>query len=204
MGSNSLNCQFLNCSFIDSNTTAQSAQYLLRASNANNTLVQNCTFYGGTIGADVTGPAPDTRAFGNILRFNTFSDQTNTAIRVVNQNGVWVDSNYCNDVKTNASYVILGQYCYQGSKITRNKVFSSKGACCIGVSDFHGSATQYNLVANNMVVSSDDNTTNLLTTPLNIIKGSYMKVVFNSVRMNAPERMNIAAATFGGDIITNS
>ena len=204
MGSGSLHCQFLNCSFIDSNTAALSAQALLRATNANNTLVQNCTFYGGVIGADVTGPAPDIRSSGNVLRFNEFSNQVNTAIRVVNQNGVWVDSNYANDVRTNASYIILGQYCYQGSKITRNKVFSSKGACCIGVSDFHGAPGQYNLVANNMIVSSDDNTTNLLTTPLNIIKGSYMKVVFNSVRMNAPDRVNIAAATFGGDVITNS
>lgn len=204
MGSNSTNCQFLSCSFIDSNTAALSAQALLRASSANNTLVQNCTFYGGTIGADVTGPAPDTRSYGNRLKFNNFSNQVNTAIRVVNQNDVWVDSNYANDVRTNASYVILGQYCYQGSKITRNKVFSSKGACCIGVSDFHGSSTQYNVVANNMIVSTDDGTTNLLTTPLNIIKGSYMKVVFNSVRMNAPDRVNIAAATFGGDVITNS
>lgn len=203
-GSNTLNCQFLNCSFIDSNTAALSAQALLRATNANNTLVQNCTFYGGVIGADVTGPAPDMRSYGNTLEFNNFSNQVNTAIRVVNQNGVTVDSNFANNVQTNASYIILGQYCYQGSQITRNRVYSTKGACCIGVSDYHGSSTQYNIVANNMVVSADDGTTNLLTTPLNIIKGSYMKVVFNSVRMNAPDRVNIAGATFGGDVISNS
>lgn len=204
MGAESQHCQFLNCAFIDSNATALSAQALLRATSANNTLVQHCTFYGGTIGADVTGPAPDTRSNGNIVRFNNFANQINTAIRVVNQNGVWVDSNFVNDVQTNASYIILGQYCYQGSKITRNKVYSSKGACCIGVSDMHGSPTQYCLVANNMIVSVDDGTTNLLTTPLNIIKGSYIKAVFNSVRMNAPDRVNIAAATFGGDVISNS
>lgn len=203
-GNNTLNCQFLNCTFADSNTAALSSQALLRANGASGTLVQNCTFYGGIIGADVAGPAPDNRASGNTIQYCDFSNQVNTAIRVVNQNGVWVDSNFANDVLTNTSYIILGQYCYQGSKITRNKVFSSKGACCIGVSDMHGTSSEYCIVANNMIVSADDGTSNLLTTPLNIIKGSYIKTVFNSVRMNAPDRVNIAAATFGGDVITNS
>lgn len=203
-GVSTLNCQFLNCTFADSNVAALSAQALLRASGANNTLVQNCTFYGGIIGADVAGPAPDNRSNGNVIQYNTFANQVNTAIRVVNQNAVWVDSNFANDVQTNTSYIILGQYCYQGSKITRNKIYSSKGACCIGVSDMHGDSEHYCIVANNMIVSVDDGTSNLLTTPLNIIKGSYIKTVFNSVRMNAPDRVNIAAATFGGDVISNS
>ena len=67
----------------------------------------------------------------------------------------------------------------------------------------HGNANNYCIVANNLLVSVDDGTSNMLTTPLNIIKGSYIKTVFNSVRMNAPTRVNVAAATLGGDVISN-
>lgn len=204
LGRVSSNCQFLNCTFVDSNAVTASAQSLLNSGYADSLLVKNCTFYGGTIGIDCNGPAADVRSNNNTIQFNDFADQVNTAIRVVNQNHVLVDSNYCNDVKTNASYVILGQYCYNGSRIVRNRVFNTKGACCIGVSDYYGTASEYSVVANNMVVSLDDGTTNMLTTPLNIIKGAYIKAVFNSVRMSANDRVNVAAATFGGDVISNS
>lgn len=203
LGQNSSNCQFLNCSFVDSNNVTNAAQALLRVQDADSVLVDGCSFYGGTIGVDVSGPAPDIRATRNVVRFNNFTDQMNTGIRFVNQNSGVVDSNFVNDAQTNSSYLILGQYCYDGTRITRNRVFSSKGSCCLGVSDMHGTSSNYCLVANNMIVSADDGSSNLLTTPLNIIKGSYIKVVFNSVRMNAPERVNIAAATLGGDIVSN-
>ena len=124
---------------------------------------------------DVTGAAPDVRSSGNVVCLNNFSNQINSAIRIVNQDAAVVDSNFANDVLTNASYIILGQYCYNGTRITRNRVYASKGTCCIGVSDMHGSATNYCIVANNMLVSVDDGTSNMLTTPLNIIKGSYIK-----------------------------
>lgn len=211
LGRNSSNCQFLNCTFIDSNAVAwtngginNSAQALINSGYADSMLIKNCTFFGGKIGADISGAAADDRSTGNTIQFNNFTGQANSAISVVNQNHVFVDSNYCNDVLTNSSYVILAQHCYDGSRIVRNRVFCSKGACCIGVSDYHGTASQYAVVANNMVVSLDDGTTNMLTTPLNIIKGSYIKAVFNSVRMRANDRVNVAGATFGGDVITNS
>ena len=204
MGSNSAHCQFSNCAFADSNSINNSAQSLINTGDADSVLVTNCTFYGGTIAVDVTGAAPDVRSKNNRICFNDFANQVNSAIRVVNQDAVSVDSNYCNDVLTNASYIILGQYCYNGSSITRNRVYSTKGTCCIGVSDMHGNASNYCIVANNMLVSVDDGTSNMLTTPLNIIKGSYIKTVFNSVRMNAPMRVNVAGATFGGDVISNS
>ena len=204
LGTNSAHCQFINCTFADSNTINNSALSLINTGDADSVTVTNCTFYGGTIGVDVTGAAPDVRSSGNLICFNNFTNQVNTAIRIVNQDAAVVDSNYANDVITNASYIILGQYCYNGTRITRNRVFSSKGTCCIGVSDMHGNPQTYCIVANNMLVSLDDGSSNMLTTPLNIIKGSYIKTVFNSVRMNAPTRVNVAGATFGGDIISNS
>lgn len=209
LGEHSAHCQFLNCQFVDSNTVTTSAQALIHTGSADSVLVQNCSFYGGTIGVSVEGTAPDIRSRHNIVQFNEFANQVNTAISLVNQSDALVDSNFVNDVQTNASYIILGQYVYDGSRITRNRVYSTHGACCIGVSDMHGhdatgNQSQYSIVANNMLVSLDDGTTNMLTTPLNIIKGSYLRVVFNSVRMSAPSRVNIAAATFGGGVLSNS
>ena len=195
LGDNSSNCVFENCTFSDSNTITASAQAMLHTGEGDSVTVRNCTFYGGIIGIDVRGTAPDIRSVDNVVQFNTFTNQVNTAISVVNQDHVIVDSNYVNDVRTNASYTILGQYIYNGSRITRNKVYSTKGSSCIGVSDMHGNEQNYCIVANNMLVSVFDGTTNMLTTPLNIIKGSYMKVVFNSVRMNAPQFVNVAGAT---------
>ena len=203
MGTNSNNCQFLNCYFSDSNSINNSAQSLINTGDADSLLVENCTFYGGTIGVDVTGAAPDTRSKHNQVRLSDFTNQVNTAVRIVNQDAAVIDSIFANDVLTNASYIILGQYCHNGTRITRNRVYSSKGTCCIGVSDMHGTDSNYCIVANNMLVSVDDGTSNMLTTPLNIIKGSYIKTVFNSVRMNAPTRVNVAAATLGGDVISN-
>lgn len=204
LGSNSAHCQFINCTFSDTNSINNSAQSLINTGDADSILVTGCTFYGGTIAVDVTGAAPDVRSVGNVICLSNFTNQVNSAIRIVNQDAAVIDSIYANDVQTNASYIILGQYCYNGTRITRNRIYSSKGTCCIGVSDMHGTADNYCIVANNMLVSVDDGTSNMLTTPLNIIKGSYIKTVFNSVRMNAPTRVNVAAATFGGDVISNS
>lgn len=204
MGSNSSNCQFLNCTFVDSNTTqTRMVEALLSTGYADSVLIEGCTFYSGMVGVDVIGAAPDNRATGNIVRFNEFANQFNTAISVVNQNHVLVDSNMLNNVQTNASYVLLCQYVYDGSRIVRNRVYSTKGASCIGISDMHGTATDFCYVANNMLLSLDDGTTNQLTTPLNMIKGSYVKVCFNSVRMRTHTHVNVAAATLGGGIINH-
>ncbi len=204
LGNNSAHCKFIECTFVDSNAINTSSQSLINTGDADSVTVTGCTLYGGTIGVDVTGAAPDVRSSGNVVSLNNFTNQVNSAIRIVNQDAAIIDSNFANDVLTNASYIILGQYCYNGTRITRNRVYSSKGTCCIGVSDMHGNANNYCIVANNMLVSVDDGTSNMLTTPLNIIKGSYIKTVFNSVRMNAPTRVNVAGATFGGDVISNS
>ena len=203
LGSNSAHCHFENCTFVDSNMINNSARALIHTGYSDSVTIVNNTFYGGTIGIDVRGAAPDILSVGNVVQYNNLSHQVNTAISVVNQSNVLIDSNFANDVQTNASYIVLGQYVYGSSRITRNKVFSSKGSCCIGVSDMHGSASGYGVVANNMVVSLFDGSTNMLTTPLNIIKGSYLKVVFNSVRMNSPQFVNVAAATLGSDVISN-
>ena len=72
------------------------------------------------------------------------------------------------------------------------------------MSGVNGSQANHAVVANNMIVCADDGNANLLTTPFNIIGGNWMDVVYNSVKMTAPQRSNIASATFGGGALNNS
>ena len=94
--------------------------------------------------------------------------------------------------------------CYGQTKVMANKVYTSHGASGIGVSNVHGTPSNHILIANNMIVCNDDGQSNQLTTPLNIIQGDWIDVVYNSVKMTAPMRNNVATATFGGGIINNS
>lgn len=204
MGRPSSNCRFTNCTFVDSTLVqAAQAETLITTGFADSVLIERCTFYGGTTGIDVVGTAPDNRATGNIVRFNELANQVNTSISVTNQNHVLVDSNMLNNVQTNASFMLLCQYVYDNSRIVRNRIYSTTGASCLGVSDMHGTPQSFSYVANNMLLSLDEGNTNQLTTPLNIIKGSYLKVCFNSVRLRTNTHVNVAAATLGGGLINN-
>lgn len=205
LGRSSSNCQFLNCQFVDSNSVTASAEALLHSGGADSLTIRNCYVYGGKVGMHLQGTSTTVTAKQNVVQYTDFLKQVNIALKLENQNGLLVDSNYMNDVLTNAGpFIIYGNHLYGGSRIVRNRVYSSKGASCIGVSNAYGTPTQFNFVANNMMVSLDDGTSNQLVTPLNIIRGDYLKVVFNSVRMRANSRVNIAAATLGGDTISNS
>lgn len=205
LGRSSSNCQFLNCQFVDSNSVTSSATALLHSGGADSLTISRCNVYGGQVGIYLQGTSTTINAKKNVVQFTDFTNQVNIALKLENQSGLLVDSNYMNDVLTNAGpFIIYGNHLYGGSRIVRNRVYSSKGASCIGVSNAYGTASQFNFVANNMLVSLDDGTSNQLVTPLNIIRGEYLKVVFNSVRMKANSRVNIAAATLGGDTISNS
>lgn len=208
LGHNSTGCQFINCQLLDSSRVVigyggESVNALIYSGGADSLVIDGCTFVGGLRGVDITGMALDNRASGNKVLRSSFTNQTNNAIYAVNQTAVIIDSNDVNDVTSNASYVTLMQYCYGGSRLTRNKVFTSHGASAVGISDVYGYADDMMVVANNMIVCSDDGQANLMTTPMNLIKMDYVKVVFNSVKMSAPQRSNIAAATFGGGILNN-
>lgn len=205
LGRSSSNCQFLNCQFVDSNSVTASAEALLHSGGADSLTIRNCYVYGGKVGMHLQGTSSSMTARKNVVQFTDFLKQVNIALKLENQSALLVDSNYMNDVLTNAGpFIIYGNHLYEGSRIVRNRVYSSKGASCIGVSNMYGTASQFNFVANNMMVSLDDGTSNQLVTPLNVIRGDYLKVVFNSVRMRANSRVNIAAATLGGDTISNS
>jgi hypothetical protein len=180
------------------------ASALLYSGGADSLVVRNCTFNRGGIGISLVGPAQDNMAHGSSIIGNHFEHQNTNSVVVRNQVDAVVDSNVCNDVYANSSYALLFQDCSGATKVTRNTVYVSSGASCIGVTNFFGSASGYAIIANNMIVSDDQGTSNMLTTPLNIITADYAKVVFNSVKMTAPARNGIAAATFGGGVLSNS
>lgn len=205
MGINSRDCQFINCEFREETGTAAMANTfttaLIYSGGADSLVVDRCSFYRGAIGVSLVGPASDNLAKGGRIFGSTFTSQQTNSVVIRNQQAAVVDSNYMNDVLTNSSYLILLQDCYGATKVTRNKVYSTTGSSCIGATDMYGTSSNYGIIANNMLVSADDGTSNMLVTPLNIITADYVKVVYNAVKLTAPQRAGIAAATLGGGVI---
>lgn len=202
LSTTSNDCRFENCWFEDFATARVTD--LITSGGADSLVVDGCSFHGGTVGVNMTGHASDVRAIGNKILRSHFEMQYTNAVKIVNQTNVVVDSNYMKDVVSNASYILLSQQCYGQSKITANKIFTSHGASALGVADMNGSALTQAIVANNMIVCNDDGTANQMSTPLNIISAQYTKVVYNSVKMTAAQRTNVAAAAFGGGNISNA
>ncbi len=207
IGLNSVNCQFERCSFIDSvpNPVATlRINSMINSGYANSITIDGCTFRGGKTGVYLRGMAADLRSQNNTVRNSLFYDQFECAIDVQNQTNVVIEKNEMYDVLSNTSYVLLVSECYGASKVMSNKIYTSHGAGAIGVSMAVGTATNRFLIANNMVVGDDDGSANLMRSPMNIIQADYTDVVYNSVKMTATTRSNIAAATFGGGTLTNS
>lgn len=201
LGFTSINCRFENCTFTDSLANPAAA---LRISSLINTgytdslVIDRCTFTGGRIGIDIKGQAADILSRGNSVTRCTFYDQYENAISVQNQTGIVIDSNDIYDVLLSSSYALMIFECRGNTVITRNKVYTSHSAGGIGVSNTVGTQNNHILVANNMVVCNDDGIAASMRPPFNIIQATWTDVVYNTIKMTAPNRTNAAAATFGG------
>ncbi len=207
MGENSANCVLENCTFTDSVADPDANMRIaamVASGFADNVTVRGCRFIGGAVGVDISGQAMDMRSTGATVEGCYFSNQYSNALKVQNMNNVTVTKNELYDVTSNSSYVLQAYACYGTVRITANKLYTSHGAGALGVSKVNGTSANRAVVANNMVVCNDDGVANLLTTPFNIIDGSWIDVVYNSVKMTAPTRSSVAAATFGGPALTNS
>jgi hypothetical protein len=207
MGLNSVNCRFEGCTFVDSVANPVAALRigsLVNSGFSNAITVDGCTFRGGKIGVDLKGMASDVRSQNNTVVNSVFYNQYESAISVQNQTNVVIEKNEMYDVLSNTSYVLLVSECYGTSRVMSNKIYTSHGAGAMGVSMTVGTSANRFLIANNMIVSDDDGTANLMRSPLNIIQANYTDVVYNSVKMTATSRTNIAAATFGGGTLMNS
>lgn len=206
MSENSFGSRVENCTFTDQMNNPPSLyriESMINTGFANNILIEGCTFNGGGIGINVAGQAADMKSQYNTVRGNLFRNQFSSAVIVGNQSHITVERNEMYDVMSNASYVLRLLQCSDSVRVMANKIYTSHGAQALGVSGMTGTQALPALIANNMVVCEDDGTANQQNTPFNIIAGQWIDVIFNSVRMVAPERNNVAAATFGGATISN-
>lgn len=207
LGMTSHNCHFEGCVFADSlNNPSASMRVnsMINSGFANGLLVSGCTFIGGKVGVDVKGQASDILAQGNTVSKNIFYNQYENALRVENQNGVMVEGNEMYDVLSSSSYVLLLNGVYGTSQVLANKIYTKHGGGGIGVSNAQGTSGEHVLIANNMLVNEDDGSANQMRTLMNIIQANWTDVVYNSMKMTAPSRSNIATATFGGGTLQNS
>ena len=206
-GMNTNGCRVENCTFVDSienPTSFMRIGSMVNTGFADSITITGCTITGGGIGINLAGQAQDIRSVCNVATHNVLYNQFATSIAVSNQTDVLVEKNELYDVLSNSDFMLRILNCYGNTRILSNKVYTSHGAQALGVSNAVGTAAQHALIANNMVVCADDGLANQQNTPFNIIGGNWMDIVYNSVKMNAPERNNVAAATFGGATLSNS
>ncbi|MBR1549328.1 MAG: T9SS type A sorting domain-containing protein [Bacteroidales bacterium] len=207
MGLNSANCHFEGCSFIDSLANPAASMRinaLINSGYANGLIVDGCTFVGGKTGVDVKGQASDIRSSSNSVMNSTFRNQYDYAVNASNQTNLNVYRNEMYDVLSNSMGVLLLNECNGTTRVTCNKIYTSHGGGGIALNSVSGNAAHHVLVANNMIVCNDDGTANLMRTPFNVITANYTDVVYNSVKMTATSRNNIAAVSFGGGTLQNS
>ena len=207
LGQGSTACHIENCTLIDSLDNPPSSLRIgamINTGFANNLRIIGNTIIGGEVGIDVTGQADDVRSQHNRLERNITYNQFASGIRVTNQSNITVYRNEMYDVLSNSSYVLRVMNCYDTVHVLANKMYTSHGGQALGVSYAMGTAALPVLIANNMVVCNDDGVSNQQLTPFNIIQGQWMDVVYNSVKLTAESRNNVAAATFGGGPLTNS
>lgn len=206
LGPNSEDCRFEGCTFVDSLANPEASMRIgsmIHSGYSDGLQVTGCTFVGGLVGVKAVGASTEILSSGVVIRGNHFSNQYNNAVQAVYQTNLVIDGNEMYDVLTNGGFVAQVNDCSGSISLQRNRIFTSNGAGAMGLSGLTGTETAHTLVANNMMVCEDNGNANSQWTVFNIISGSYMEVVYNSVKMNAPIRSNVAATTFGGSGISH-
>ncbi|MBQ9417911.1 MAG: T9SS type A sorting domain-containing protein [Bacteroidales bacterium] len=207
LGVSSTDCRFEGCWFTDS-LSGQSSDMRIAAmvftGGANNVVVNGCRFVGGGVGVDIQGISASSRATGCSVSKSYFKGQYTDAISVRNATGTKVVGNEMYDVESSASAVVIVYQCNGATEISANKIYTSHGASGLMVSGVEGTSAQHALVANNMIVCADDGAATTAQTPLNVLQGAWLDVVYNAVKHNAATRSNLPAVVFGGIQTTNS
>lgn len=195
MSSTSDDCQFVGCWMEDNGTAYLSS--LIASAGADALIIDRCRMQGGSIGVDLTGLGPESRSVDCAIQHSTFSGQNINAVKVVYQDNALIDSNFLNNVRSNASYVLFMQGCSGSTRVTANKIFTSHGASAMGLAQLTGTAQVPVVIANNMVACNDDAQAMQMGTPVNLISATHTLFTYNTVRMVAEERRNMAAVTVG-------
>ncbi|MBR1784911.1 MAG: hypothetical protein IJ760_05680 [Bacteroidales bacterium] len=204
--SSSVNMRFEECRFTDSldNPSADMRINAMIHTTAGNLTVDGCLFEGGRVGVDASGTSATDPTVGIVVRGSTFRNQYENALRLEYITDATVEGNEMYDVVSNANAVMLVNSTDGNVRLVANKIFTSHGASALALNNVNGSEGNHVLVANNMIVGDDDGSAGLMRTLVNVAQGSYIDVVYNSVKLNGPTRGNVAAVTFGGSGISNS
>ena len=198
---------FTSCSFKDMyepTTLAERIPAMINTNAADSISIDNCLFEGATVGVNAQGTSALIHSVGISVSNSVFRNQINSAVNIENHDDIVVTHNEMYDVLTNAGKVVQLLECAGTIEVTSNRIYTTHGSSAIGVSGVHGTATNRAVVANNMIVCDDDGSANQLFSPLNIVSAEYTDVVYNSVKLIAPQRNNVAAATFGGGSLLHS
>lgn len=199
LANSSKDCRFLNCSFTESVQTRD----VIFSGGADSLLVDGCQFDGGGVGVNLTGFSSDNRSSNNSVVNSHFVNIGSNCVKSQYQISLLVDNNYMDDCSTFNGALVMAQDCSGALKITRNKMHTTHGSAGISVNNIQGTASVYALIANNMIVCEYDGMSTDMTAPLSVFGGTYMKVVYNSVKMTA-EASGKAAAKLGGSTLDHT
>lgn len=199
LAATSADCRFTGCSFVDGLDNPAAAMRIpaaLANNKADSLTVDSCHFTGATIGVSFAGTSTLVRSTYAHVAHSTFANQFTSAVRVENITGVEVVGNEMNDV-TGGQYVVYLNEVDGNIDVARNRIYSTHGAGGLGIGRMVGTQTRRAIVANNIIVSADDGTATSLTTPFNVQQAQWTDIVYNSVKLTAPNRTGNSAATFG-------
>lgn len=194
---NSHHCTLTRCQFIDSTTSGLT--HLVNSNTMSNLTINHCYFHGGVTALQLAGRDTNNLSTNNKVLNSYFDMPKNVAIQLENQNSPIIDSNYFYSTQNNTSAVLVVSRCYDSTRITRNRIYSSNGAYGLKLSGVVGSNTTNALVANNMVESASNSTTGIYNSPVDISDVQRLSFVYNAVNLNIPNRTNISAASIGGN-----
>ena len=193
---NSNHCTLQRCQFIDSTTA--NLTHLVNTNGMSHITINRCYFSGGATALQMVGSDTVNRPTENVVLNSYFYMPKNTALRLENQTSAVVDSNYFYSSQTNTSAVVLVAHCYDSTRITRNRIFTSNGAYGLNISAVVGPANAKALVANNMIEAASASTSGIFNSPVEITDVNRLSFVYNSVNLDIPNRTNISAAIIGG------
>lgn len=194
---NSHHCTLTRCTLVDSTT-----DYLANLVNTNamsDLTIDRCHFRRGTVAVQMAGLDTNNLSYNNKVLNSCFDTPKQTAVNLENQSAPIVDSNYFNNSANNTSAILNVNYCHDTTRITRNRIYTTNGAYGLLVSNTKGmNDSTFAIVANNMIEASSQAMTGLYNTPLEVQNAENLKVVYNAVKLDIPNRTNISAAVIGG------
>jgi len=164
--------------------------------NANFLLVDSCTLVGGYYSANLYNNST-AKANGNIIRNSVFVNPFYYGVFAYWQNGIIIDKNVIintgNGVNTFSSPIYTYQ-CDNGIRITRNHSYGQSGGFGIYLFGNIGTASNRNLIANNMIQIGDASFTSYGIYDAG--SNTYNDILHNTVRNTSADASYVSCALY--------